>query len=398
LKVSDEHFITLIELRRDLHTNPELGYQERRTAWKVADRLRTAGLEVTTGVTKTGVIAVLEGGLPGSTIGYRADMDALPMSEQNDVPYCSTESGVMHACGHDVHTTIGVGIAELLAKHREVLAGRFVFVFQPNEEGAPGDELSGGYAMVEDGVLERWPLDAILALHCMPTLDVGKIGHTTHAVWASSDRFEARFKGVQTHGAYPHLGAEPIGAAAELVLAAQRVGHRNIDAQLPVVVSVCQIHAGNQFNVIPEEAWVEGIIRALDEPTRLAAIDALEKAARGVAAANGLQLELRVEQGAHPTENAPALLAEVLEILQGHLPAGDLVNIPSQMGAEDFAAFSLVMPAVYLLLGVRNEGRGFNHMLHSPHFDADERSIRIGVEAMSVTLRQLAARQRALDL
>ena len=229
--LSAETIRDLIELRRDLHMHPELGTCEVRTAAQIAQRMHAAGLTVEEGVAGTGVIATLDSGRPGATVGYRADMDALPIDEANDVPYRSQQAGVMHACGHDVHTTIAAGIAELLATRAERLSGRFVFVFQPNEEGAPGSGPSGGNAMVEAGVIERHAIEKMFALHCMPSLDVGHLGFTQRAVWAGSDRFLVTLRGTQTHGAYPHLGVDPIVAGARMIVALQQISSQVIDAQ-----------------------------------------------------------------------------------------------------------------------------------------------------------------------
>lgn len=380
-------------LRRDLHAHPELGYCEARTAALVAERLRTLGLTVTTGIAGTGVVGVLETGRPGPTLGWRADMDALPIVEENAVPYRSCNAGVMHACGHDVHTTVALGAAEVLAARREALAGgRIAFVFQPNEEGAPGAGPSGADAMVQAGVLEQFGIEAMFAMHCMPSLEVGRIGYTPGGVWAASDRFLLRLRGVQTHGAYPHLGVDPIVAASQVVLALQTISSRSIDTQQACVVSVCQLHAGNQFNVIPGEAVLEGIVRTLDEGVRARALEAVRRIVEGVAASSGTHAELSLHRGAELTANDDALLERVLGVLRGALPAERVVRIPAQMGAEDFAAFSRVVPSVYLLLGVRNEATGLGvEPLHSPRFDVDEACLGVGVEAAVALLEGLLA-------
>jgi len=386
-----EHLETLLELRRDLHAHPELGYEETRTAARVAERLRTAGLDVTTGIARTGVVGVLDGEAgPGPTRAWRADMDALPIVEETGAEYASTCDGVMHACGHDVHTTVGVGAAELLARHRGTLDGRVVFVFQPNEEGAPGAGPSGADAMVSAGVLDDFGIESMLAIHCMPSLEVGRIGYTPGGVWAASDRFEITLRGTQTHGAYPHLGVDPIVTAGQLIGALQTIPSRVVDTQEACIVSVCQIHGGNQFNVIPGEVELEGIVRTLDEDVRARALDAVRRVAEGTAAANGCRVEVGLHRGAELTANDPVVLSRVVELLSAGLGADRVVQIPAQMGAEDFASFSRAVPSAYMLLGVRSTERGVGHEpLHSPRFDVDERCIATGVEAAATALAGL---------
>lgn len=386
--LAPKHLQSIIDLRRDLHAHPELGFNLPRTANTVAERLRAAGLEVHTGIAETGVVALLDCGGDGPVIGYRADMDALPIHEQTGADYSSTCDGRMHACGHDVHTAIGVGLAEHMARRRDALTGRFAFVFQPNEEGAPGTP-SGGDAMVEDGVLDLTQASCMVALHCMPTLDVGHIGYSPRAVWAGSDRFAVTLRGQQSHGAYPHQGVDAILAASHLVTALQHIPSRVVDAQHACVLSVCQFHAGNQFNVLPEAVWLEGILRTLDEDVRTRAVDALRRTVQGVANTYGASAELELHRGAFVTANDPDLIARALPHLRNTL--GDtLVELAPQMGAEDFAAFSRRLPGLYVMLGVRNETRGIVHGLHHPSFDVDEACIPFAIQTMASLLQHLA--------
>ncbi len=386
--LSAEAEAELIALRRDLHAHPELGYHEERTAALVADRLRAAGLSVTTGIARTGVIGVLDGGRPGPTWGFRADMDALPLLEGGDVPYRSQTEGVMHACGHDVHTTVGVGVAELLARHRDALSGRVVFFFQPNEEGDPSEGRSGGFVMAESGELEEYGVEGVFALHCLPELEVGRIGYTRGAAWAACDRFDIVIEGRQTHGAYPHAGIDPIVAAAQMINALQTIPSRTIDAREACVVSVGPVHAGNMFNVIPGRAWMEGILRTLSEDVRTRALQALDDMAEGVGKATGATITVQIFHGADVTDNSVALVDHIVPELRAILGGERVVQVPSQMGSEDFCAFSSRVPSVYMMLGVRGPERG-HHPLHAACFDVDEACIATGVEAMASMLLEL---------
>lgn len=389
ITLSPQHLEALIALRRDLHAHPELGYEETRTADVVAARLTAAGLEVETGIAETGIVAVLHGELDGPTLGYRADMDALPIEEQTGATYRSCSPGRMHACGHDVHTAIGVGVAELLAEHRATLRGRRVFVFQPNEEGAPGAGLSGADAMVEQGIIGKYGFQGLFALHCMPSLDVGHIGYCPRGVWAGSDRLQIHVRGEQTHAAYPHLGVDPIVTSAHLITALQSVTSRSLNTLHACVLSISMMRAGQAFNIIPEEVYLEGILRTLDEATRGRAVEAIERIVAGTCAAFGATAELAIHRGALPVVNDDALLQRALTALRQHTPVGTVLEVPPQMGAEDFSAFSRALPSVYLLLGVRNEPRGLVHGLHSPRFDVDEACVPLAIESMSRMLHAL---------
>jgi len=373
----------LVSIRRDLHSHPELSHRESRTADVIAAHLRTLGLEPRVGVAGHGVVADVVGAHDGPTLLYRADIDALPIQEVDGRAYGSQNPGVMHACGHDVHTTIGLGVASAIAARSAEVHGRVRFVFQPAEEAAPPPgEVIGAEKMVVEGVLEAPAVDAAFALHVMPLLDVGTLGFTGGPVWAASDLFDIHVTGAMAHGAYPHEGADPIAAASAIVQALQQIPSRNVDTRDACVVSVCRFQAGSAYNIIPDGAHLQGLVRTHDEGVRDLALRRLREVAEQTARAWGCEATIETVRGTYATVNDLALEQWVVDRV-GAVDNG-LTPTPfrPQMGAEDFAAFSRRVPGCYLLLGVRNEARGIVHMIHTPGFDVDETCLQLGVDAM----------------
>ena len=276
----------LVETRRDIHRHPELGNREVRTGTLVAERLRALGLEVRHPVAKTGVVGILEGGRPGPVVAVRADLDALPIQERNDVPYKSENAGVKHACGHDAHTTIVLGTAEVLSKMKDRLPGTVVFVFQPAEEGPPEGEEGGAPLMIKEGMLDQPKVQAMYGLHMDPTLEIGEVGWSVGPIFASSDHFVIEIQGKKTHGAYPHTGLDPVPVAAELIQALQLVVSRQIDAQDPKVLTIGSVHGGNRFNIIADTVTLEGTMRTLDPAVRTGMKQRIQRTVSGVAAAD----------------------------------------------------------------------------------------------------------------
>lgn len=385
------HPDALVALRRDLHRHPELSHREERTAGVVAEHLGAMGLAPQRGVAGHGVVALVEGKLPGPTLLYRADMDALPIQEVEGRPWGSVHPGVMHACGHDVHTTIGLGVAAALCARRDALHGRVKLVFQPAEEAAPPpDQTIGAERMVDEGVLETPKVDAAFALHVMPGLPVGQIAGTGGGVWAASDLFDIQVQGTMAHGASPQEARDPIVAGAALVLALQQVVARNVDPRHPAVLSVCRFDAGSTHNIIPATARLQGLLRTLDPEARSIALERMEEIVAHVAAAHGCTATLSVVRGAWLTENDPALERRALE----RIAASGLATVtrfPPQLAAEDFSAFSRRVPGCYLFLGAGNPDRGIVHPIHTPAFDVDEDCIAIGRDAMVDVLLHVAA-------
>jgi amidohydrolase len=374
----------LVALRRDLHEHPELGNRETRTGALLAERLKTLGLEVRYPVAKTGVVAVLRGGLPGPVTGLRSDIDALPIQERNDVPYRSQNPGVKHACGHDAHATIVLGTAEVLAGLKARLPGTVVFLFQPAEEGPPEGEEGGATLMMKEGALDDPKVTAIYGLHMDPTLDVGTIGWSIGPIYASSDRFAIEVAGKKTHGAYPHTGLDPVPIAAEMVTALQTIVSRQIDARQPSVLTIGSIHGGNRFNIIADQVTLEGTIRALDETVRAALKEKMARTVAGIAAAHGTTATLRwVGDGNPATLNDATLTRAALPALERVCGREHVREVQPQMGAEDFAHYARRVPGLYVKMGVRNEAKGITAMIHTEDFDLDEAVLPLGVRAMA---------------
>jgi amidohydrolase len=374
----------LVETRRDIHRHPELGFQEKRTADLVARRLRELGFdEVRTGIGVTGVIGILKGGKPGKVVALRADMDALPIPELNDVPYKSTVANVKHACGHDAHVAIALGVAEVLSGLRAEIPGTVMLFFQPAEEGDPDGGDTGALRMLQDGLFAETKPDAVFGLHVMPTLDVGTIGYNVGSTMASVDKFKIDVIGRKTHAAYPHTGLDPVPIAAEIVLALQTIPSRLINATEPTVVSVGSIHGGNRFNIIADRVELEGTVRALTKEGSGQVKALMERLVKGMTEAYGANYELEYEQKAPVTYNDPDLTAASLPVLEAVVGKEALLVPPPQLGGEDFAFYQQQIPGFYYFLGVRNEARNITAMIHTEQFDLDEEALPIGVRAMS---------------
>ncbi|HEY3175861.1 MAG TPA: amidohydrolase [Candidatus Polarisedimenticolia bacterium] len=383
--------------RRDIHQNPEMGNREVRTSGIVAEHLRKLGLEVRTGVARTGVVGVLKGALPGPVVALRADMDALPVTEQVDLPFASKvrstyngqEVGVMHACGHDAHTAILMGTAQVLAGLRDRLPGTVKFIFQPAEEGAPTDEPGGAEVMVREGAMENPRPEAIFGLHVMSPDEAGTIRTRPGGILASSDRFRIVVKGRQTHAARPWGGIDPIVAAAQIVTALQMIESRQIDVTLaPGLVTVGTIHGGVRNNIIPDEVEMTGTLRALDESMRLDIHQRVKRTAEMTAAAAGATATVEIFPGYPITYNDPELtrkMAPTLRAVAGETKAS--LESAVNLGSEDFSYFQKVAPGLYVILGIRapsTPAEGFPSN-HSPRFHIEEeaRVLNLGVRTMS---------------
>lgn len=377
----------LVETRRDIHRHPELGNREERTGKLVAERLRVLGLEVRHPVAKTGVVGILRGGRPGATLALRADLDALPIEERNDVPYKSLNPGVKHACGHDAHTTIVLGVAEVLQQFKARLPGTLVFVFQPAEEGPPEGERGGAQLMIEEGLLSEWKPVAMYGLHMDSTLDVGSLGYAIGPIFASSDTFTIEVQGKKTHGAYPHTGLDPIPVAAQIVTALQALVARELDARNPKVLTIGQIHGGNRHNIIADKVSMQGTLRTLDAELRREALARLRRVVENTAEAFGTTARLTfADDGNPPTVNDAAVTRAALPSLERVYGKQRVLLVEPQMGAEDFAQFAERVPSLYVKMGVRNAARGITAMIHTEDFDVDEDVLPLGVRAMSTLL------------
>lgn len=378
-----------VQARHAIHAHPELSNREEVTAALVADRLRELGIEVRTGVAHTGVVGVLRGGRPGATVAVRADMDALPVQDESGLPFASTVTSsyqgktvpVHHACGHDIHTSVQLGLAAMLAGVREQLPGTVVFVFQPAEEGPPSGEEGGAALMLEEGVFDGLEPGAIFALHSEPLLPVGQVGWTSGPAMASSDTYVARIHGRQAHGARPELSIDPVVTAAQAVLALQTIVSRNVAPLQPAVLSVGIIEGGLRSNIIPAEVRLEGTVRTYDQAVRELIERRIHEVLGGVTQAAGATYELDYRSDVPPTINDPALSAWVRPVLEEELGAANVLTRDPAMAAEDFAWFALRYPAFYLRLGTEDPDHP-SGPLHTPTFRAADAAIGVGMRAM----------------
>ena len=377
----------MVEVRRDLHAHPETAFEELRTSALVAERLRALGLDVRTGVGRTGVVATVAGARPGKTVLLRADMDALPIHEDNAVPYRSTHDGRMHACGHDCHTSILLQLAKRLTRSRDELAGQVRLCFQPAEEQG-----GGALAMIQDGVLESPRPDAAFGLHVWQDLDLGKIGVTPGPFMASVDEFAITLRGRGAHAAMPHLGIDPVLAAAHVITALQSIASRSTNPFLEVVVSVTQVHAGTAFNIIPETATLNGTVRTFDDGVWNELPARFETIVRGVADALGCRAEVRYDRHNRATVNDPAMAELAAAAAAEIVGADNVVHDLKTMGGEDFSWFLSEVPGCFIAVGSRNESRGLTYGHHHPRFDVDEACLGIGAEVLMRTARAFLAR------
>ncbi len=361
----------LSAIRRDIHANPELAFEEARTSEIVARHLRELGIETHTGLGKTGVVGVIRAGTSKRAIALRADMDALPITERNTFEHASKHRGRMHACGHDGHTTMLLGAAEYLARQRN-FDGTVVLIFQPAEEGE-----GGAPAMLADGLLERFPFDSVYGMHNWPGLAAGSFAIHSGPVMASSDKWEIRLHGRGAHAAMPHQGIDPITAGAAIVQALQTLITRSRDPLEPAVLSVTQFHAGEAYNVVPDRAMLMGTVRALSHAMRDKLEAEMARVVAGVAAAHGIRAEFDYVRGYPPTVNAAAeaaLCAKVASDLVG--AANTLTDQRPSMGAEDFAFFAEQRPGCYVWIG-NGPGEG-GCMLHNPLYDFNDEVLALG--------------------
>jgi len=382
----------VIDCRRDIHQHPELGNREFRTSKLIAERLRELGIEVKTPIAHTGVIGLLRGGKPGRVVALRADMDALPVVEQVDVPFKSTvrttyngqEVGVMHACGHDAHVAILLGVAEVLSGIRQELPGTVVFLFQPAEEGAPQGEEGGAALMVKEGALDNPKVDAVFGLHVTSRYPVGQIAYRPGAELAAVDSFRIKVHGKQTHGAYPWLGVDPIVTASQIVLALQTIPSRQLDVSLaPAVVTVGAIHGGVRNNIIPDEVEMIGTIRSLDAKMRDEIHKRIKRTAENIAESAGATAEVTIENGYPITYNDPALTERMVPTLRRLTRDVQVVN--PTLGAEDFSFYQQKVPGLFFWLGTRPPNQTAEQAAsnHSPLFYVDESGLGLGVRALA---------------
>ncbi len=383
-------FPELQRLRRDFHQHPELSNQENRTGRVAAAYLASLGLEVKTGVAGHGVVADLMCAKPGKTYAYRADMDALPIQEKPDKPWCSRTPGVMHACGHDFHLSIALGAAKLLTEQRENLAGRFRFILQPAEEGLPPGVDGGAELMVKLGVLDEPPVAAILGLHVAPNLEVGQIGYCPGIVMAGADHLRLEIGGRQAHAATPHHGVDAIVVASQAITLLQALLSQGKDARQPAVLTFGTIAGGSRFNILADKVVLEGTLRYHDPKVRAGLLEKAHRLLAGLTAGAGARYRLE-SQSLYPILfNDGDLAQEAVHILHPVFGPHGLIQMRPVLGSEDFAFYAKKVPGFYFFLGTRSPG-GDGQTLHSPDFDPDEGALTVGLRAAAGLLAGLSS-------
>ncbi len=383
LNEAKELFPYTQSMRRDLHMHPELGFREIRTGGIVAKELEALGIEVTKGIGKTGVVGLLEGGQPGPTLLLRFDMDALPITEETGAEYASQNPGVMHACGHDGHTAIGLTVAKMLNAHRDELSGTIKFCFQPSEEGPNGEETGGNESMMRDGVLEAPKVDMTLALHLWNEKPLGWIGVTPGPTMAGGEIFNVYITGRGGHGAIPDMAVDPIIAAAHIVDALQSIVSRNVSPLEGAVVSVTNIHGGTAFNVIPQEVALEGTIRSFDGGVRQKVMIRFAEIVRGVGEAMGCQTEVQIKRITPALVNNADVAAKVQGTARRILPEADLDSGYQTMTAEDMAFMLEKVPGCFFFVGSNDAARHLDYGHHHPKFDFAEEALMRGSALMA---------------
>ncbi|WP_409013283.1 amidohydrolase [Dyadobacter sp. CY343] len=384
----------LSDWRRDFHQNPELGNREFKTAEKIAAHLNQLGIEVKTGVAHTGVVGILKGGKPGPVVALRADMDALPVTERVDVPFKSTvtaefngqKTGVMHACGHDTHVAILMGVAEVLSSMKNDLQGTVKFIFQPAEEGAPEGEEGGAELMIKEGVLENPKVDAVFGLHIDSKIEVGRIGYKPGPTMAAVDILTINVTGKQTHGAYPWSGVDPIVTSAQIINSLQTIVSRNLNlTQAPAVVTIGMINGGIRQNIIPESVKMVGTIRTFDEEMHKFVHKRINDIATNVAESAGAKADVKIDILYPVTVNDIPLTEKMIGTLQNVAGKDNVSLIPAKTGAEDFSYFQQKVPGLFFFLGGMPKGKNPEEAAphHTPDFFLDEGSLVLGVRSLA---------------
>ena len=378
--LSEQYSGEVIESRRHLHANPELSYQEHNTARFVAEQLRSFGISVVEGIATTGLLAEVKGRNPEKkTIALRADMDALPISEANDVSYKSKVPGVMHACGHDVHTASLLGTAKILHSVRDQFEGTVRFLFQPGEEKNPG----GASYMIRDGALNNPQPSGIIGQHVFPLLPVGKVGFREGMYMASCDEIYLKVIGKGGHAAAPDLAIDPILISSHIIIALQQIISRNASPKQPTVLSFGNIIGKGATNIIPNEVNIAGTFRAMNEEWRASALKKIRKMAESIAEGMGGRCEVEISRGYPYLENNPELTRSIRRAAEAYVGSENVVDIDITLGAEDFSYYSQVIPASFYRLGTSNAAKGITSYVHTPTFNVDEDSLKIGPGLMA---------------
>ncbi len=381
----------LVEWRRHIHEHPELGSREFKTAAYIAEQLKDLGLEIQTGVGKTGVVAILKGGKPGPVIALRADIDALPVKERVNIPFASKDSTmyngqmvpVMHACGHDAHTSMLIGTAQVLSSMKKDIAGTIKFIFQPAEEGPPAGEEGGALLMVKEGAMDNPKVDVIFGMHIESWIPAGDIQYKSGAFMASADQFTVKVKGKSSHGSQPWLGVDPIAVSANIIEAFQQIVSRQMDlTKAPVVITVAKFNSGVRFNIIPEEAMMEGTLRTLDSKMRIEVQERMKFTAAKIAEASNATAEVIFNEKTLVTYNTPSLVEKMVPSLQAAAGKENVRPMEWVTGAEDFSYFGTKAPAFFFYFGGMPRGNDAKNAPphHTPDFMIDDSRLYIGVK------------------
>jgi len=382
----------VIEWRRYFHQNPELSNREFKTAEKIEQHLQSLGFEVQTGIAKTGVVGILKGDQPGKVVALRADIDALPVTERNDLPFKSevkstfldTETGVMHACGHDTHIAILMGVAEILSAHKDKIKGTIKFIFQPAEEGPPPGEEGGAKLMIKEGVLKNPDVDVIFGLHINSGTPVGTIKYKSGGTMAAVERFVVTVKGKQTHGSAPWSGVDPILISAKIIDGFQTIISREAPlVEEAAVITVGKITSGVRFNIIPETAEMIGTVRTLDPKMRELIMRRMNEMARDIAKAYGGEASIEWQNNTVVTYNDPELTSQMLPTLQKIAGTENVITMNATTGGEDFSYFQEIVPGFYFFLGGMTPGNTSYYPHHTPDFLIDDSGLLLGVKAMT---------------
>lgn len=382
-KQAEQIFPKLLEIRRHIHSNPELSFQEHQTAKYVESFLNEWQIP-NKRMAETGVIALIEGKLPGKTIALRADLDALPIFEKNEVPYKSKNEGVMHACGHDVHATCLLGAAYLLKQNQDKIKGTIKLIFQPGEEKLPG----GASILIKEGVLENPKVDLIIGQHVMPLINEGNVGFREGLYMASTDEIYLKIIGKGGHGAMPHLCIDPVVISASIIVELQQLVSRHCPPHIPCVLSFGKIEAMGATNVIPNEVLLEGTFRTMDEEWRAKAHQLIHDFIKNIVEARGAKFELDIQKGYPYLKNNPELTRACKTSAQEYLGEQHVEDLGIWMAAEDFAWYSQKVPACFYRLGIRNEEKGIVHSVHNANFDIDENALKNGAGLMAFIAMQ----------
>lgn len=379
-QLAQKHSKQIVDIRHHLHQNPELSFEEYNTQKYVLQQLNNMGITDVTPIANTGLVALIKGNNPNNkTIALRGDMDALPIEEQNDVPYKSVNTGVMHACGHDVHTSCLLGAAQILNELKTEFEGTIKLVFQPGEEKLPG----GASLMIKEGVLKNPDVKSMIGQHVMPLLPVGTVGFRSGLYMASTDEIYVTVKGKGGHGAMPHLNIDPVLITAHIITSLQQLVSRMANPSIPCVLSFGKVIANGATNVIPNEVKMEGTFRTMDEKWRAEAHQKMKKLAEGIAESMGGSCDFDIHHGYPFLKNNPDVTARAKQAAIAYLGEDKVVDLDIWMAAEDFAFFSQEVPATFYRLGVRNEAKGITSSVHTPTFNIDEEALEIGAGLMA---------------